>query len=125
MRRIRADLAGRSARSVVLAHAFVTGGAPSESERTIAVGGVQDVSMQVFSGVDYVALGHLHGPQTLAENLRYSGSPLAYSFSEARQRKSVWLVELDAGGLVGVERRDLPVPRPLASTGGYVGGLRA
>ncbi len=118
MRRIRADLASREARSVVLAHAFVTGGAPSESERTIAVGGVQDVSMQVFSGVDYVALGHLHGPQTLAENLRYSGSPLAYSFSEARQRKSVWLVELDAGGLVGVERRDLPVPRKLATVMG-------
>ncbi|KJK52269.1 exonuclease SbcD [Lentzea aerocolonigenes] len=118
MRRIRADLASREARSVVLAHAFVTGGAPSESERTIAVGGVQDVSMQVFSGVDYVALGHLHGPQTLAENLRYSGSPLAYSFSEARHRKSVWLVELDAGGLVGVERRELPVPRQLATVTG-------
>src|SRR6185295_20348652 len=108
--RIRADLASREARSVVLAHAFVTGGAPSESERTIAVGGVQDVSMQVFSGVDYVALGHLHGPQTLAENLRYSGSPLAYSFSEARQRKSVWLVDLDQSGLGEVRRHELPVP---------------
>ena len=73
--------------------------------------------MQVFSGVDYVALGHLHGPQTLAENLRYSGSPLAYSFSEARHRKSVWLVELDAGGLVGVERLDDHLAREVASPG--------
>ena len=123
MRRIRADLASRDSRSVVLAHAFVTGGAPSESERTIAVGGVQDVSMQVFAGIDYVALGHLHGPQTLAENLRYSGSPLAYSFSEARHRKSVWLVELDAGGLVGVERRELPVPRQLAVVSGTLASV--
>jgi exonuclease SbcD len=99
MRRIRADLGTRpGVRSVVLAHAFVTGGSSSESERTIAVGGVEQVPGDVFDGVDYVALGHLHGPQTLAEHLRYSGSPLAYSFSEARQRKSVWLVDLDAAG---------------------------
>ncbi|TWP48592.1 exonuclease SbcCD subunit D [Lentzea tibetensis] len=123
MRRVRADLSARRTRSVVLAHAFVTGGAPSESERTIAVGGVQDVSSSVFDGIDYVALGHLHGPQRLADNLRYSGSPLAYSFSEARQRKSVWLVDLDAGGLAGVERRELPVPRPLAALTGTLGEL--
>ena len=119
MRRIRADLAGAAgARSVVLAHAFVTGGAPSASERTISVGGVEQVPMSVFDGVDYVALGHLHGPQRLAEHLRYSGSPLAYSFSEARHHKSVWLVDLDAHGLAGVERRELPVPRPLATVSG-------
>lgn len=123
MRRVRVDLSARQTRSVVLAHAFVTGGAPSESERTIAVGGVQDVSSSVFEGIDYVALGHLHGPQRLADNLRYSGSPLAYSFSEARQRKSVWLVDLDAGGLAGVERRELPVPRPLAALTGTLGEL--
>ncbi|MEV0071382.1 exonuclease SbcCD subunit D C-terminal domain-containing protein [Amycolatopsis sp. NPDC050768] len=115
MRRVREDLATRpKTRSVVLAHAFVTGGASSESERTIAVGGVEQVPGDVFDGVDYVALGHLHGPQTLAEHLRYSGSPLAYSFSEARQRKSVWLVDLDAAGLAEVRRHELPVPRPLA-----------
>lgn len=120
MRRVRADLTGRGAgvRSVVLAHAFVTGGSPSASERTISVGGAEQVSGSVFDGVDYVALGHLHGPQRLAEHLRYSGSPLAYSFSEARHRKSVWLVELDEGGLVGVERRELPVPRRLATLSG-------
>jgi exonuclease SbcD len=124
MRRIRADLAARQAtRSVVLAHAFVTGGAPSASERTIAVGGIEQVPMSVFDGVDYVALGHLHGPQRLAEHLRYSGSPLAYSFSEARHHKSVWLVELDAHGLAGVERRELPVPRPLATVSGTISSL--
>ncbi|MEV6897241.1 exonuclease SbcCD subunit D C-terminal domain-containing protein [Amycolatopsis sp. NPDC051372] len=119
MRRVREDLATRAkTRSVVLAHAFVTGGASSESERTIAVGGVEQVPGDVFDGVDYVALGHLHGPQTLAEHLRYSGSPLAYSFSEARQRKSVWLVDLDAAGLAEVRRHELPVPRPLATLRG-------
>ena len=123
MHRIRTDLARRDARSVVLAHAFVTGGAPSASERTIAVGGIEQVPMSVFDGVDYVALGHLHGPQRLAENLRYSGSPLAYSFSEARHRKSVWLLDLDAHGLAGVERRELPVPRPLATVTGTLADL--
>ncbi|MGX7825260.1 exonuclease SbcCD subunit D [Actinokineospora sp. 24-640] len=125
MRRVRADLATRpdGTRSVVLAHAFVVGGEASDSERTIAVGGVPHVPGKLFDGVDYAALGHLHGPQTLAGHLRYSGSPLAYSFSEARHRKSVWLVELDAGGLAGVERRELPVPRPLAKLRGDITDL--
>ncbi|MBE1576074.1 exonuclease SbcCD subunit D [Amycolatopsis roodepoortensis] len=125
MRRIREDLAGRPSgtRSVVLAHAFVTGGEPTESERTIAVGGVEQVPGSVFDGVDYVALGHLHGPQTLAEHLRYSGSPLAYSFSETRQRKSVWLVELGADGLAEVRRHELPVPRHLAMLRGELADL--
>ncbi|WP_033293782.1 exonuclease SbcCD subunit D [Amycolatopsis jejuensis] len=124
MRRVRDDLAARpGTRSVVLAHAFVTGGEASESERTIAVGGVEQVPGSVFDGVDYVALGHLHGPQTLAEHLRYSGSPLAYSFSEARQRKSVWLVDLDDAGLAQVRRHELPVPRPLATLGGELAAL--
>ncbi|MET7989830.1 exonuclease SbcCD subunit D C-terminal domain-containing protein [Amycolatopsis sp. NPDC005232] len=124
MRRVREDLATRpKTRSVVLAHAFVTGGASSESERTIAVGGVEQVPGDVFDGVDYVALGHLHGPQTVAEHLRYSGSPLAYSFSEARQRKSVWLVDLDAAGLAEVRRHELPVPRPLATLRGELQDL--
>ncbi len=102
MEKVRADLYFRpGARSVVLAHAFVGGGLPSDSERDIAVGGVDLVSPAVFDGVDYVALGHLHRPQTLSPRLRYSGSPLAYSFGEAGQRKQVWLVDLDAGGLAG------------------------
>ena len=79
MDRVRADLATRpdSTRSVVLAHAFVAGGAPSESERDITVGGVAAVPAGVFDGVDYTALGHLHGSQAVTERVRYSGSPLA------------------------------------------------
>ncbi|UQA91004.1 exonuclease SbcCD subunit D [Streptomyces halobius] len=116
MDRVRADLAARprGMRSVVLAHAFVTGGAPSDSERDITVGGVASVPAAVFDGVDYAALGHLHGCQTLTERVRYSGSPLAYSFSEADHRKSTWIVDLDAAGTVRAERVDCPVPRPLA-----------
>lgn len=124
MRRIREDLATRrGARSVVLAHAFVTGAARSDSERTIAVGGVEHVAADVFDGVDYVALGHLHGPQRLTDRVRYSGSPLAYSFSEAAHRKSVWLVDLDADGLGSVRRRELPVPRRLATLTGRMADL--
>ncbi|MEU9124548.1 exonuclease SbcCD subunit D [Streptomyces sp. NPDC048506] len=116
MDRVRADLAERpeGTRSVVLAHAFVTGGSVSDSERDITVGGVASVPTAVFDGVDYAALGHLHGCQTLTERIRYSGSPLAYSFSEADHRKSSWLVDLDADGAVRAERVDCPVPRPLA-----------
>ncbi|MBL1094394.1 MULTISPECIES: exonuclease SbcCD subunit D [Streptomyces] len=122
---VRADLAGRppGTRSVVLAHAFVTGGAVSDSERDITVGGVASVPAAVFDGVDYAALGHLHGCQTLTERVRYSGSPLAYSFSEATHRKSMWLVELDADGAVHAERVDCPVPRPLARIRGPLAHL--
>ena len=127
MSRVRAELANRpeQTRSVVLAHAFVTGGESSESERTIAIGGVEQVAGAVFDGVDYVALGHLHGPQRLDEHLRYSGSPLAYSFSEASHRKSFWLLELDESGLAGVERRELRVPRKLATVRGQLDDLLA
>ncbi|HEY0487428.1 MAG TPA: exonuclease SbcCD subunit D [Mycobacteriales bacterium] len=127
MRRVRADLATRpdGTRSVVLAHAFVVGGEPSESERTITVGGVETVPALVFDGVDYVALGHLHGPQVVAGHLRYSGSPLAYSFGERTHRKSVWLVDLDARGLREVTRVTLPVPRPLSVLSGPLDDLLA
>ena len=116
MDRVRADLADRApgTRSVVLAHAFVTGGEASDSERDITVGGVAAVPSGVFDGVDYVALGHLHGSQTITERVRYSGSPLPYSFSEADHRKSMWLIDLDAEGAVTAERLDCPVPRELA-----------
>ncbi|MFD7388642.1 exonuclease SbcCD subunit D [Streptomyces sp. NPDC059852] len=127
MRQVRADLATRppGTRSVVLAHAFVTGGEPSDSERDITVGGVAAVPAGVFDGIDYVALGHLHGCQTLSERVRYSGSPLPYSFSEAGHRKSMWLVDLDAGGAVTAERIDCPVPRPLARIRGTLEDLLA
>lgn len=127
MGRVRADLATRPAgtRSVVLAHAFVTGGAPSDSERDISVGGVSAVPAGVFDGVDYVALGHLHGSQTITERVRYSGSPLPYSFSEADHRKSMWLVDLGADGSVEAERIDCPVPRRLARVRGRLEELLA
>ncbi|MEU5385712.1 exonuclease SbcCD subunit D [Kitasatospora cineracea] len=125
MDRVRADLAARPAgtRAVVLAHAFVTGGAASDSERDIAVGGVQSVPAEVFDGVHYAALGHLHGCQTLAPHLRYSGSPLAYSFSEADHEKSMWLVDLDAAGAVEARRILCPVPRRLARLKGRLDDL--
>ncbi|MBW5484823.1 exonuclease SbcCD subunit D [Streptomyces bambusae] len=127
MDRVRADLAGRPAgtRSVVLAHAFVTGATPSDSERDITVGGVEAVPAAVFDGVDYVALGHLHGCQTIGERIRYSGSPLAYSFSEADHRKSMWLIDLGPAGELGAERIDTPVPRPLARIRGRIDDLLA
>ncbi|MCA0146212.1 exonuclease SbcCD subunit D [Blastococcus sp. LR1] len=126
MERVRADLVLRPrTRSVVLAHTFVGGGMSSESERDICVGGVDRVPVSVFDGVDYVALGHLHRPQTLTERLRYSGSPLAYSFGEAGQQKQAWLVDLDATGLAGVRAVPLPVPRPLVVLTGTLEELLA
>ena len=112
----RADLRTRppGTRSVVLAHAFVVGAAVGGSERSIAVGGVESVTAEVFDGFDYVALGHLHSSQTVNDRVRYSGSPLPYSFAEAGQPKGVWLVEMDAAGVVAAHRVDLPVIRPLA-----------
>ncbi|WP_128803751.1 MULTISPECIES: exonuclease SbcCD subunit D [unclassified Streptomyces] len=127
MDRVRADLAARPSgtRSVVLAHAFVTGGEASDSERDITVGGVDSVPAGVFDGVDYVALGHLHGCQTITERVRYSGSPLAYSFSETDHRKTMWLVDLGADGSVTAERVDCPVPRALARIRGPLEELLA
>lgn len=126
MSRIRADLADRDGvRSVVAAHAFVVGGAATGSERSISVGGVETVAVQTFSGVDYVALGHLHSPQTLTPAVRYSGSPLAYSFGERTHRKSVWIVDLDADGLAEVRPHELPVVRGLSSLRGTLDDLLA
>ncbi|GAA5088655.1 exonuclease SbcCD subunit D [Nocardia iowensis] len=124
MRRIRADIAQRDGtRTVVLAHAFVVGGEATGSERSISVGGVETVPMGAFDGIDYVALGHLHSPQTLSESVRYCGSPLPYSFAESSHRKAVWLIELDAAGLHSVERRDLPVVRGLTRLTGTLDEL--
>ncbi|MDP9394420.1 MAG: exonuclease SbcCD subunit D [Actinomycetota bacterium] len=124
MGRIRADLAHRrDSRSVVLAHAFVSGGSPSESERDISVGGALSVPAGVFAGVDYVALGHLHGAQRVAQSCHYSGSPLAYSFSEATHTKSVTVVDLEPGSGVRVERIPCPVPRRLARLRGRLEDL--
>ena len=120
MRRVADDLAGRTrgTRSVAMAHAFVAGGEASDSERDISVGGVSVVPTSVFAGVDYAALGHLHGRQVLTETVRYSGSPLAYSFSETNQVKGSWLVDLGADGFEHAEFVEAPVPRRLAKLRG-------
>jgi exonuclease SbcD len=115
VRSIHADADARGVRRrVVMAHGWVTGGAASESERDITVGGVAQVPADTFAGFSYVALGHLHGQQTLAGHLRYSGSPLPYSFSEATHRKGSWLVELDASGTKRAERVPAPGYRRLS-----------
>jgi exonuclease SbcD len=138
MGRVRADLATRRdasaaagrpvPRFVVLAHAFVVGGAATESERDIRVGGVDHAPAAVFDGVDYVALGHLHGPQRVGDAgaptvLRYSGSPLAYSFSEARHTKSTALVQLGASGPAEVRLVPAPVPRRMTDLAGALDDL--
>ncbi|MEU9884051.1 exonuclease SbcCD subunit D [Sphaerisporangium sp. NPDC051011] len=120
---IRADLSRRGTRAVVLAHAFVTGGESSDSERDISVGGVSHVPVSAFDGVDYVALGHLHGRQRMSESVRYSGSPIAYSFSEERQLKGSWLVDIGAQGFASAEFVPAPVPRPIAKIAGRLDAL--
>ena len=124
VRSIRADADARGVRRrVVLAHGWVTGGAASESERDITVGGVGQVAADTFAHFSYVALGHLHGQQTLAEQLRYSGSPLPYSFSEAKHRKGSWLIELDAAGVSRVERVPAPTHRRLSQLRGRLADI--
>jgi exonuclease SbcD len=94
-------------RNVLLTHQFVTGAARCESEE-LSVGGTDNVDASVFDGFDYVALGHIHGPQQVGRaTIRYCGTPLKYSFSEARQQKSVTVVELGPKG--SVEIRTLPL----------------
>lgn len=88
----------KNARNVLLTHQFVTGAATCESEE-VSVGGTDNVDAEVFEDFDYVALGHLHGPQNIGSNrIRYCGTPLKYSFSECGHHKSVTVVELGAKG---------------------------
>ena len=109
--------------AVVVAHGWVAGGAVSDSERDITVGGLGAVPAALFDGFAYSALGHLHGPQVLAEGLRYSGSPLAYSFSEAAHRKGSWLVDTGTTGLAAVDFVPAPVPRRLSTLRGELDAL--
>jgi exonuclease SbcD len=128
MDRVRADLAARpGTRSVVVAHAFVGGAEPSDSEQDIRVGGVDRVAESTFDGIDYVALGHLHGPQRVGrtDRIRYAGSPLAFSFGERNHTKSVTLVDLDAAGTVSVELLPTPVPRPLVDVRGSIDAIES
>ncbi|EDM97705.1 exonuclease SbcCD, D subunit [Pseudoflavonifractor capillosus ATCC 29799] len=97
-------------RNVLVTHQFVTGAARCDSEE-LSVGGTDNVDAAVFDPFDYVALGHIHGPQQVGrETVRYCGTPLKYSFSEAGHKKSVTVVELGAKGAVTI--RTIPL-KPL------------
>lgn len=90
-------------RSIAISHAFVMGGEICESERTLSIGGSEQVSPQVFKDFHYTALGHLHGPQRMgADYIRYSGSPLKYSFDEHTQKKSFTIIDMDVKGKVDI-----------------------
>lgn len=133
MGRVRADLAARGGRSVVMSHCFAVNvgadkiGADTDPAlslgdhaiaddvvRDITAGGLDLVPLSTFDGPDYVALGHIHGRSTLSERARYSGAPLHFSFSEAGKPRGGWLVELGADGLESVEWLELPTPRRLS-----------
>jgi exonuclease SbcD len=106
-------------RTVVISHCFLDGGEESESERPLSVGGADRVSPQHFVPFNYAALGHLHGPQFKgAEHIRYSGSPLKYSFSEEHQNKSLTIVDLDEQGNSQIEKIPLQPLRNMRSIEG-------
>ncbi|MCZ2404136.1 exonuclease SbcCD subunit D [Paenarthrobacter sp. Z7-10] len=125
--RVRADLADRTktTHSVVLAHTFASGGISSDSERELSMGGVGAVPLDLFDGFTYTALGHLHGRQRLRDNVRYSGSPLPYSFSEASQNKGGWLLDIGPKGLESVRAVDWPAEKGLAILRGNLEDLLA
>lgn len=128
---VRADLAERSAgergvRSVAIAHCFAAGVEPTPHlERDIQQGGLDVVPLQTFEGVDYMALGHIHGRQQLAPHIRYAGAPLHYAFGEGDKPRGSWLVELDATGFAGAQWLDLPVPRRVMTLRGAFDDLLA
>lgn len=114
-----------AARNVLVTHQFVTGGTRSGSEE-LSVGGTDNVDSGVFAPFDYVALGHLHGAQHIGrETIRYAGSPLKYSFSEARQHKSVTVVTLSEKGDVQVRTVALTPLRELREIRGSYDELTA
>lgn len=126
--RISADLhsraeAGGPLHSIVLAHVFASGALSSDRERDLSIGGIEAVPLDLFEPFTYTALGHLHGRQMLSPKIRYSGSPLPYSFSEATHEKGGWLIELDADGIVGVEKIAWPAARKLAVLRGELADL--
>ncbi|WP_309081981.1 exonuclease SbcCD subunit D [Zhihengliuella sp.] len=114
---------------IVMAHVFASGGAGSESERPLSVGGLDVVPTSLFERFDYAALGHLHGRQVLAPGVRYSGSPLHYSFSEAGHTKGAWLLRTGADRSAGstapveVEGVDWRAHRPLRRLSGPIDEL--
>lgn len=116
MDRVRADAAARGGRTIAIAHCFAAGVEPTPHlERDIQQGGLDIVPLSTFDGVDYMALGHIHGQQQLSPRVRYAGAPLHYSFDEGHKKRGSWLVDLDADGLGAVEWLPLPVPRTLTT----------
>ncbi|PLY03707.1 MAG: exonuclease sbcCD subunit D [Desulfuromonas sp.] len=110
---------GTERRAVVIAHCFLAGGETSESERPLSLGGAEAVQAEHFLPFSYAALGHLHGAQFRgAEHIRYAGSPLKYSFSEEKQKKSVTLVEIDGAGKAQIEKIPLTPLRDMRSLEG-------
>lgn len=111
-------------RSVLISHAFVSGGEESESERPLTVGGTGSIDPSIFSGFNYVALGHLHRPQQAgAKHIQYSGSLLKYSFSEANHKKCINLIELDEKGDITIEAIHLRFKKDLRCLSGYLDEL--
>ena len=107
-------------RSIAISHAFVMGGEVGGSERTLSVGGSEQVSPQVFKDFHYTALGHLHGPQRMgADYIRYSGSPLKYSFDEYTQKKSFTIIDMDAKGKVDISAIPVEAKRDVVILEGY------
>ena len=107
-------------RSIAISHAFVMGGEICESERTLSIGGSEQVSPQVFKDFHYTALGHLHGPQRMgADYIRYSGSPLKYSFDEHTQKKSFTIIDMDAKGKVDISTIPVEAKRDVVILEGY------
>jgi exonuclease SbcD len=101
-------------RRVLVAHAFVSGGLESDSERPLSIGGLDTVEASTLSGFDYVALGHLHRPQSVGSDaIQYAGSPLRYSISECGYAKSFTRIELGAPGELSVTRLPVQAPREL------------
>ncbi|MEW6349874.1 MAG: exonuclease SbcCD subunit D [Thermodesulfobacteriota bacterium] len=111
----------RGERAVVVAHAFVAGGSETDSERPLSVGGSDRVERACFEGFDYVALGHLHSPQSAGSgSIAYSGSLLKLSFSETGQTKSINVVDMDARGTCRVERVKLNARRDVRKVRGFL-----
>ena len=107
-------------RSIAISHAFVMGGEVGGSERTLSVGGSEQVSPHVFKDFHYTALGHLHGPQRMgADYIRYSGSPLKYSFDEHMQKKSFTLIDMDTKGQVDISTIPVEPKRDVVILEGY------
>ena len=107
-------------RSIAISHAFVMGGDVGGSERTLSIGGSEQVSPQVFKDFHYTALGHLHGPQRMGvDYIRYSGSPLKYSFDEHTQKKSFTIIDMDTKGQVDISTIPVDAKRDVVILEGY------